>query len=95
MTSQTQRVFNALLRAGPLGITQADFLHCEIPITRLAARIHELRNRGIVVLSPHGQTRNGFQVYVMPGAPVIGEQCETAGALFTPPPVSPYSREVA
>jgi len=66
--TQTQRVLKALEDAGPAGITQKDFLLPDIidggaPITRVGARIKELREDGHVIES--AGVRQKFAVYVL------------------------------
>lgn len=64
--TQTDRVLAALTRAGARGLTQADFLMFPTidggpPITRLAARVEELRDEGFRVVS--GERRDKCVVY--------------------------------
>jgi 3D (Asp-Asp-Asp) domain-containing protein len=66
--TQTQRVLKALEDAGPTGITQGDFLLPNIiddgaPITRVGARIKELRDDGHLIESQG--VRHKFSVYVL------------------------------
>lgn len=65
--SQRDRVLKALERAGEHGITQVDFLAPGVidggdPITRLAARVHELINQDGHSIVKDGQ-RNACDVY--------------------------------
>jgi hypothetical protein len=64
--TQTERVLAALTRAGAHGITAVDFLRFPTvdggpPITRVAARIEELRDQGHPISS--GERRNKCVVY--------------------------------
>lgn len=64
--TQTDRVLAALTRAGARGITQVDFIRFPTidggpPITRVAARIEELRDSGFKILS--GERRDRCVVY--------------------------------
>ena len=64
--TQTDRVLAALTRAGAHGITQVDFLRFPTidggpPITRVAARVEELRDAGFKILS--GERRDKCVVY--------------------------------
>jgi hypothetical protein len=99
--TQTQRVLRALHDHDD-GITQVDFLRPDVidggyPITRLAARIQELRDRGADVFVDG--KRDGCTIYRLYDTPefpppvVVVPQDETAQpALFDVPPVrcSPY-----
>lgn len=98
--SQRDRVLAALRHAGPTGLTQIDFFAPQVcdhgpPITRLAARIGELRDEGHTITS--SGTRNGCAVYRLvsggaPEAPVEGAHAPLAPAapsestLFTTQP---------
>lgn len=64
--TQADRVLAALTRAGSHGITQTDFIRYPTldggpPITRLAARIEELRDSGFVITS--GERRDRCVIY--------------------------------
>ena len=64
--TQTERVLEALARAGARGITQVDFLRYPTadggpPITRVAARVEELRDQGYCIVS--GERRDKCVVY--------------------------------
>jgi hypothetical protein len=66
--TQNDRVLAALKQAGPRGITELDFEAPRVtdggkPIRRLAARIFDLRLRGLPV-EPNGE-RDGLTVYVL------------------------------
>lgn len=68
--TQAERVFDALYLADRRGITQIDFLRFPTidggpPITRVAARIEELRDRGYVITS--GERRDRCVVYRLEG----------------------------
>jgi hypothetical protein len=68
---QRQRVLAALRRAGPGGITQVSFLGPFTadggpPITRLAARVGELRDEGYEIVQTG--LRDKCAVYVLKGA---------------------------
>ena len=67
--AQRTRVLALLIRRGAEGITQADFLLPDVadggrPITRLAARIEELRNHHGVAIDNAG-VRGRLKVYVL------------------------------
>lgn len=67
--TQTDRVLASLRKAGPLGVTAADWMGPRTPdggppILRLAARIGELRGRGIPVVN--AGVRDKCAVYVLP-----------------------------
>lgn len=114
MSTQRERVLTALRHAGPTGLTQVDWFAPNVcdhgpPITRLAARINELRDEGHTITS--SGTRCGCAVYVLresfsagPGesgrVPLVAD----AGPAETPPtalfdpvdvhrPLSPYDAE--
>lgn len=66
--TQRQRVLQALQRVGSRGLTQVDFLMPSViddgpPITRVGARIEELRNGGYRIEN-HGR-RDKCVVYVL------------------------------
>ena len=71
MSTQTQRVLAALRHAGTRGITQSDFAPPEGGtvidgggrITRVAARIRDLRDLGHGITT--GPDRDGFTTYVL------------------------------
>jgi hypothetical protein len=70
--TQRDRVLAALRHAGPAGLTQVDFLGPQVcdhgkPITRVAARVNELRDQGFTISS--GGTRHGCAVYVLKEQP--------------------------
>lgn len=70
--TQRDRVLAALRHAGPSGITQVDFLGPQVcdhgkPITRVAARVNELRDQGLTITS--SGTRHGCAVYVLKETP--------------------------
>ncbi len=95
----------ALLKAGPVGVTAVDFLAPNVidygpPITRVAARIEELRKDGLPIQS--GGERDSCRVYILravqlptgPPAPVSAPPTvEPAPALFEVAAAtrSPYS----
>lgn len=102
--TQRERVLRALQTAGPRGVTQVDFLRFPTvdggpPITRLAARIQELKDAGHRIGS--SATRDKCAVYVwtdwarrgdsstLPAAPtstaaVNPAEDGAAGTLFNP-----------
>lgn len=107
--TQRERVLRSLRHAGPTGVTQVDWLRFPTPdggppITRVAARIQELREEGHEISS--SGTRDRCALYVLKVKPVAeparpGGQPVIAGAgsamesLFDPvlgsaPPVGPY-----
>lgn len=64
--TQTERILVALKQAGSYGLTQVDFIRLPTvdggpPITRLAARVEELRDRGFTITS--GERRDKCVVY--------------------------------
>lgn len=73
--TQVQRVLAALQAAGSRGITQSAFAPPEGGhvidgggrITRLAARIHDLREQGYTILK--AGERDHFDIYVLVGVP--------------------------
>lgn len=99
--TQSHRVLLAL-RSHPNGITQVDFLAPDVidggfPITRLAARIQDLRDNGAEVFVDG--KRNGCAIYrlhevepVPPPKVVTPAREPEADVLFELPPVSrsPY-----
>lgn len=100
MSTQRDRVLRLLTARGNTGVCAVDFLGPEVadggaPITRLAARVHELREDGVPIRK-NGQ-RNSCDVYVLarpqarPAPP--GPTPEAVG-LFDPVdthrPASPY-----
>lgn len=69
--TQNDRVLAALKQAGKRGVTELDFEAPRVtdggkPIRRLAARVCDLRNQGLPVLTV-GE-RDGVAVYVLPGS---------------------------
>jgi hypothetical protein len=69
--TQRERVLRALRRAGATGLTQADWLRQPTPdggrpITRLAARVHELREEHEITVDG---MRDSFPVYVLRPSP--------------------------
>lgn len=63
-----QRVLRLALARGDKGLTQVDFMLPNVvddakPITRLAARIKDLRDEGIEFVD--GGRRNGMKVYIL------------------------------
>jgi hypothetical protein len=98
---QRERVLRSLQTAGPLGVCQADWLgrfngsgtpDGGAPITRLAARVEELRGDGWPVVA-RGK-RDGFQVYVL-AQPAVDEGVEPAARLFQPAPGNAIIGEAA
>ncbi len=70
--SQTERVLNALRKAGGRGVTQVDFSLPDVidggpPITRVAARIKDLRRQGHTIV-PAG-TRQRCRIYELVAVP--------------------------
>lgn len=70
--TQTDRVLAALHDAGPTGVTQVDFSLPHVvdggaPITRLAARIKDLRDQGFRIHD--AGTRHRCRVYVIEPIP--------------------------
>ncbi len=68
--TQRERVRRALLKAGPHGITCVDFLAPDVidhgtPITRVAARVDELRKDGLPITS--SGVRDSCSVYTLCG----------------------------
>ena len=100
MTKPTQatRVLAALGRAGVRGVTQGDWL---VPggadgagrITRVAARIEELRSDGLAIIADG--KREGFAIYrlvIEASAPPARERIDTEGGqLFDLPAQKPSS----
>ena len=88
--TQSERVLRALRAVGPRGITQADFsgLHGTPdngpPITRVAARIVDLKERGCVIEA--AGKRNNSKVYVLKHEPGrLVDNRPPDDRLFTPP----------
>lgn len=86
--TQAQRIHRALKLAGPRGITALDFIRTPtfdggLPITRLAARIQELREQGHVITSSEKRNKCAVYVLVVFVAPPT-EEPETDVALFDP-----------
>jgi hypothetical protein len=101
--NQRERVLKALQDAGLRGITQVDFLRFPTvdggpPITRVAARVQELRDEGYEILS--GTTRDRCAVYILKrqDVPVVVDAA-AGSTLFDPVslhrPLSPYDEDVA
>ena len=87
---QRQRVLASLEAAGPRGITQGDWLSGlgvdgRGSITRLAARINDLRARGYKI--EVGGERNGFAVYKLQPKLELLPEPEPDERLFAPPPI--------
>lgn len=66
--TQVERVERLLRQRGEQGVTPVDFLLPNIvdggrPITRVAARVLDLRNQGLNITT--SGTRNGVAVYVL------------------------------
>lgn len=66
--TQRLRVLTALRTAGRVGITQGDFLLPDVsdggdPITRIAARIDELRDQGVAI--DKAGRRGKFDIYCL------------------------------
>ena len=94
--TQRERILAALRKAGPSGLTQVDFLRFPTPdggspITRVAARVQELRDEGYEILS--SGTRDRCALYVLKeqgvstgpvrlGGPAVAGPVETT--LFDP-----------
>lgn len=78
--TQTERILSALRTAGPRGITQSMFTPPEGGtvidgggrITRVAARVLELRAEGYVIVK--GARRDGFDTYVLVGYPPVEDR---------------------
>lgn len=90
--TQRERVLAELRRAAAGGITQVDFFAPHVidggtPITRLAARIQELRGQGYTITS--SGTRHGCAVYRLvsdgaKAAPVGGTAGDAPAAVAAP-----------
>lgn len=83
--TQRDRVLKALQSAGLRGITQIDFLRFPTldggaPITRLAARVQELRDEGHEILS--ADTRDRCAVYRLKGQDVSTGPVRLGGPVF-------------
>lgn len=96
--TQRDRVLSALRHAGPTGLTQVDFLGPQVcdkgkPITRVAARVNELRDQGFTITS--SGTRHGCAVYVLKedgaSAALGGPSCCGIADAPTPPGDEPVS----
>lgn len=86
--TQTDRVLHALRARGGKGICTTDFLLPAVcdggaPITRLAARIQDLKQRGYIIAT--AGERHGCAVYILVREPSSAEQAGAPGA----PPVTP------
>ncbi len=101
MTPQAERVLEALRHVGGKGLTQVDYLRYPTidggpPITRVAARIEELRGLGYCIES--GERRDKCVVYRLrpekPAEPPIVED-EQLDALFVLPPANAIIGEAA
>lgn len=83
MTSQTDRVLDALRKAGPRGITAVDFALPDVidggpPITRVAARVMDLRHQGHTIIA--SGTRHKCRVYELVAAPAPADLAYAAAA---------------
>ena len=93
--TQTERVERALDKAGPRGITQVDFLLPDVvdggkPITRVGARIHDLkRKRGLAIVK-HG-TRDECDVYMLAKFQSFPDSAVVVAASSAASPVTPTS----
>jgi hypothetical protein len=93
--SQADRVLMSLVQAGSTGITQGDWLAPTGAdglgrITRVAARVGELREDGLNVVTD-GE-RDGFARYILRAAPervVVDSEGPPAGGLFDIAPDRP------
>jgi hypothetical protein len=93
--SQADRVLMSLVNAGSRGVSQADWLQAggvdgRGRITRLAARVGELRADGLNVVTD-GEL-DGFAVYKLRAAPsrvVVTDEGPPAVGLFDPAPDRP------
>jgi hypothetical protein len=93
--TQADRVLMSLVQAGSQGVTQGDWLAPTGAdglgrITRVAARVGELREDGLNVVT-EGE-RDGFSVYVLRAAPkrvVVDSSGSPAGSLFEAAPARP------
>lgn len=98
--SQTARVLAVLRQRGPYGTDQTEWLSPHVvddgwPITRLAARINDLRQQGHTILV--NGTRHGCAIYLIAegAAPASAQPAEPR--LFDPPagpPRSPYDTDL-
>lgn len=66
--TQTERVLRALQQAGDRGVTQVDFALPDVvdglpPITRVAARVKDLREQGHMIVA--AGTRQSCRVYTL------------------------------
>lgn len=83
--TQTERVLAALRAAGSRGITQSMFtppegghvIDGQGRITRVAARVRDLRDEGYVIVK--GPRRGGFDTYVLTGYPPVRPVVEQLG----------------
>lgn len=111
--TQRERILAALRAAGRRGITQVDFLRFPTvdggpPVTRVAARVQELRDEGLDIVS--SGTRDRCAVYVLKelgvstgpvrsGGPVGDAGPVESSTLFDPAevhvPANPYETEEA
>jgi hypothetical protein len=98
--TQRERVLRLLRQRGSRGVCAPDFLLPDIadggrPITRLAARVAELRAAGHIIV-PAG-SRGGCRVSRHVSDPLLPSSTPTTSAhLFAPPaavPASPYDVE--
>lgn len=93
--TQAQRIERVARQRGSHGFTVADFASPDVvdggpPILRVAARVAELRSRGVPIVQ--AGRRGGLVIYQLPPdhyAPIVSVPTSTP-ALFAPPPVSPY-----
>lgn len=106
--TQRERTLNALRKAGTRGMTQVDWLRFPTPdggppITRIAARIQELRDEGHEIQSSGTRDRCALYILREPGlvvAPTQAPESELeSSTLFDPvslhQPISPYEADAA
>lgn len=72
--SQTERVLNALRKAGPRGITAVDFALPDVidggpPIMRVAARVMDLRRQGHTIIASGRRQKCQAYELVVPAPP--------------------------
>jgi hypothetical protein len=99
--SQNDRVQRALELQGSIGITQQDFTPPNVidgmdGISRIGARIHDLKTKRGLIFDESAGERDGFQVYRLAATSSDGETAAAqalagahSGSLFDMPPAGP------
>ncbi len=88
--SQTERVLNALRKAGPRGITAVDFALPDVidggpPIMRVAARVMDLRRQGHTIIASGRRQKCQAYELVVPAPPADLAYAAAAETAFEAP----------